>query len=139
MHLVISKSINNNSTGPDDINIRHLKHLGLLSIRYLTIMYNALNNKIFKSGRSCKTTIRTDQAIKQICRGIPAITSTKSGISLAELFDVSTETIRRNLKMDYGLPARKLLKKPLLTKKMLNKNWHFVKNTIIEQLRTGVK
>ena len=102
-------------------------------------MYNALNNKIFKSGRSCKTTIRTDQAIKQICQGIPAITSTKSSISLAELFDVSTETIRRNLKMDYGLPARKLLKKPLLTKKMLNKNWHFVKNTIIEQLRTGVK
>ena len=44
VQLAISISTNNNSTGPDGIDIRHLKHLGPLAIKYLTNMYNiALN------------------------------------------------------------------------------------------------
>ena len=44
VQLAISNSTNNNSTGPNGINIRHLKHLGPLTIRYLTNMYKiALN------------------------------------------------------------------------------------------------
>jgi hypothetical protein len=31
----IKTSKNNNSTGPDNINIKHLKHLGPLAIEYL--------------------------------------------------------------------------------------------------------
>lgn len=43
----ISNSSNNNSTGPDNINIRHLKHLGPIAIQYLTVIYNlALNLNI---------------------------------------------------------------------------------------------
>ena len=43
----ISKSSNNNSTGPDNINIRHLKHLGPLAIQFLTKIFNlALNLNI---------------------------------------------------------------------------------------------
>ena len=38
VQLAISNSKNNNSTGPDDINIRHLKHPGSLTIKYLTNM-----------------------------------------------------------------------------------------------------
>ena len=38
---------NNNSTGPDKVNIRHLKHIGPLGLAYLTNMYNtSLNNNI---------------------------------------------------------------------------------------------
>jgi hypothetical protein len=38
---------NNNSTGPDKINIKHLKHLGPLAVNYLTKILNlALNNYI---------------------------------------------------------------------------------------------
>ena len=44
MQLAILNSTNNNYTGPDGINIRHLKHLGPLAIRYLTNIYSiALN------------------------------------------------------------------------------------------------
>ena len=44
----IKKSQNNYSTRPDNINIKHLKHIGKLGLIYLTIIYNpALNdNKI---------------------------------------------------------------------------------------------
>ena len=40
VQLAMSNNTNNNSTGPDGISIRHLKHLGPLAIRYLTNMYN---------------------------------------------------------------------------------------------------
>ena len=40
MQLVISNSTNNNSIGPDGPNIRQLKHLRSLAIKYLTNMYN---------------------------------------------------------------------------------------------------
>ena len=46
VQLTISNSTNNNSTGPDGINIRHLKHLWPLAIRYLTNMYNIALNTI---------------------------------------------------------------------------------------------
>ena len=43
----IQESKINKSTGPDNINIQHLKHLGNTAITYLTKMYNiALNNNI---------------------------------------------------------------------------------------------
>ena len=40
VHDAIAKSPNNNSTGPDKINIHHLKHLGPLAIQYLTDILN---------------------------------------------------------------------------------------------------
>jgi hypothetical protein len=41
----IRQTKNNNSTGPDKINIKHLKHLGPLAVSYLTTILNlALNN-----------------------------------------------------------------------------------------------
>ena len=43
----IKAAKNNNSTGPDNINIRHLKHLGPLAINYLTQIFNlSLNQNI---------------------------------------------------------------------------------------------
>ena len=43
----IKSSNNNNSTGPDNINIQHLKHLGPIALKYLTKMFNlAVNNNI---------------------------------------------------------------------------------------------
>ena len=42
--IAISISTNNNSTGSDGINIRHLKHLGPLAIRYLANLYNVALN-----------------------------------------------------------------------------------------------
>ena len=44
MQLATSNSINYNSTGPDDIKIRYLKHLGSLAIKYLTKMYSTALN-----------------------------------------------------------------------------------------------
>ena len=40
----ISKARNNNSTGPDNINIKHLKHLGDNALTYLTHIYNTALN-----------------------------------------------------------------------------------------------
>ena len=42
VQLSISNSMNNNSTGPDGINIRNLKYLGSLVVRDLTNIYTAL-------------------------------------------------------------------------------------------------
>ena len=43
----IKQSKNNNSHGPDKLNIRHLKHIGLLGLTYLTSMLKtALNTNI---------------------------------------------------------------------------------------------
>ena len=58
VRLAISNSIINNPTGPDDINIRHLKHLGPLVIKYLTNMYNiALNSNTIPHLWKCATII----------------------------------------------------------------------------------
>lgn len=40
----IKQSRNNNSTGPDNINIKHLKHLGPRALTYLTHIYNTALN-----------------------------------------------------------------------------------------------
>ena len=39
VQVEIKQSKNNNSTGPDKLNIRHLKHIGPLGLAYLTDMY----------------------------------------------------------------------------------------------------
>jgi hypothetical protein len=41
----IKNSKNNNSTGPDNINIKHLKHLGPIAIDYLTNIFNISINQ----------------------------------------------------------------------------------------------
>ena len=41
----IKQSKNNNSQGPDKINIRHLKHMGPLGLAFLTSMFKAALNK----------------------------------------------------------------------------------------------
>jgi hypothetical protein len=41
----IKNSKNNNSTGPDNINIKHLKHLGPIAIDYLTCIFNLSVNE----------------------------------------------------------------------------------------------
>ena len=40
----IKSSKNNNSTGPDNISIKHLKHIVKLGLKYLTNIYNAVLN-----------------------------------------------------------------------------------------------
>jgi hypothetical protein len=52
----IKTSKNNNSTGPDNINIQHLKHLGPIAIKYLTDIYNLSiqQNKIPDSWKIAK-------------------------------------------------------------------------------------
>ena len=44
VQTAIKSSKNNYSTGPDNINIKHLKHIGKLGINYLTNLYNAALN-----------------------------------------------------------------------------------------------
>ena len=47
VHKAIKQSKNNNSQGPDKLNIRHLKHIGPLGLAFLTsILKTALNTKI---------------------------------------------------------------------------------------------
>ena len=41
----IRQSKNNNSQGPDKLNIRHLKHIGPLGLAFLTSMFNTALNK----------------------------------------------------------------------------------------------
>src|SRR6476619_1631168 len=48
-NTAIKDTKNNNSTGPDNVNIRHLKHLGPLAINYLTEIFNlSLNQNIIR-------------------------------------------------------------------------------------------
>ena len=42
--LAIKQSKNNNFSGPDNINIKHLKHLGPIAIKHLTNLYNITIN-----------------------------------------------------------------------------------------------
>ena len=41
----IKQSKNNNSQGPDKLNIRHLKHIGPLGLAFLTSMFKTALNK----------------------------------------------------------------------------------------------
>ena len=66
----ISHSSNNNSTGPDNINIRHLKHLGPLAIRYLTDIFNlALNRNIIPQIWKLAKIIPIPKPNKDLCNG----------------------------------------------------------------------
>ena len=44
-HMAIKQSKNNNSQGPDKLNIRHLKHIGPLGLAFLTNMFKTTLNK----------------------------------------------------------------------------------------------
>ena len=48
VQTAIKSSKNNSSTGPDNINIKHLKHIGKLGLKYLTNIYNAALNDNMK-------------------------------------------------------------------------------------------
>ena len=45
VHEAIKQSKNNNSQGPDKLNIRHLKHIGPLGLAFLTSMFKTALNK----------------------------------------------------------------------------------------------
>ena len=45
LSLAIQHSKNNNSVGPDNLSIRHLKHIGPLGLTFLTSMYTTALNK----------------------------------------------------------------------------------------------
>ena len=66
----ISNSSNNNSTGPDHINIRHLKHLGPLAFQYLTELLNlALNFNIIPQIWKLAKIIPIPKPSKDLCLG----------------------------------------------------------------------
>ena len=44
VQAAMNSNKNNNSTGPDNINIKHFKHIGKLGLKYLTGIYNAALN-----------------------------------------------------------------------------------------------
>ena len=44
-NTIIQHSKNNNSVGPDNLSIRHLKHIGPLGLTFLTSMYTAALTK----------------------------------------------------------------------------------------------
>ena len=44
VQAAIKNNKNNNSTGPDNINIKHLKHIGKNGVKYLMNIYNAALN-----------------------------------------------------------------------------------------------
>ena len=84
-----------------------------------------------RSGRPHTTTSRTDRKIKRLCQKQLFIFSSEIKISMQELSSVTTRTIRNRLHKDFKLPARKPLKKPLITQKIAQrlefclqyKNW----------------
>ena len=78
-----------------------------------------------RSGRTRTTTLRTDRKIKRQCLGQPFISSSEIKRSMQELSCVTTRTIRNRLHKDFKLPARKPLKKPLITSRMAKQRLDF--------------
>ena len=78
-----------------------------------------------RSGRPRTTTLRTDRKIKRLCLGQPFISSSEIKRSMQELSSVTTRTIRNRLHKDFKLPARKPLKKPLITPRMAQQRLEF--------------
>ena len=78
-----------------------------------------------RSGRPRITTLRTDRKIKRLCLGQPFISSSEIKRSMQELSRVTTRTIRHRLHKDFKLPARKPLKKPLITLRMAQQRLEF--------------
>ena len=77
-----------------------------------------------RSGRPRTTTLRTDRKIKRLCLGQPFISSSEIKRSMQELSSV-TRTIRNRLHKDFKLPARKPLKKLLITPRMAQQRLEF--------------
>ena len=71
-----------------------------------------------RSGTPRTTTPRTDRKFKQLCQKQPFISSSEIKRSMQELISVTTRTIRNRMHKDFKLPARKPLKKPLITPRM---------------------
>ena len=67
----------------------------------------------------------TDRKIKRLCLGQPFISSSEIKKSMQELSSVTTRTIRNRLHKDFKLPARKSLKKPLITPRMAQQRLKF--------------
>ena len=78
-----------------------------------------------RSGRPRTTTPRTDCKIKQLCQKQPFISSSEIKRSMQELISVTTRTIRNRMHKDFKLPARKPLKKPLITPRMAQQRLEF--------------
>ena len=67
----IKQSKNNNSQGPDKLNIRHLKHIGLLGLAFLTSMLKtALNTNIIPHIWKLANIVPIPKPNKDIDKGI---------------------------------------------------------------------
>lgn len=73
------------------------------------------------------TTPRTDNEIHLEIKKNPFLTSTRLQLDLLETSRVSRRTIRRRLKDEFGLPARKPVKKPHLTAFQMKRRYNFAK------------
>jgi len=80
-----------------------------------------------RSGRPRVTTPRTDNKIHLEIKKNPFLTSTRLQLDLLETSRVSRQTIRRRLKDEFGLPARKPVKKPHLTAFQMKRRHNFAK------------
>ena len=66
----IKQSKNNNSQGPDKLNIRHLKHIGSLGLAFLTSMFKtALNKNIIPHTRKLANIVPTPKPNKDTDKG----------------------------------------------------------------------
>ena len=92
-----------------------------------------------RSGTPRTTTPRTDCKIKLLCQKQPFISSSEIKRSMQELISVTTRTIRNRMHKDFKLPARKPLKKPLITPRMASKGLNFAATTKTGQKKTGRK
>ena len=67
----IKQSKNNNSQGPDKLNIRHLKHIGPLGLAFLTSMFKtALNKNIIPHTRKLANIVPIPKPNKKTDKGI---------------------------------------------------------------------
>jgi transposase len=82
-----------------------------------------------RCGRPRVTTPRTDHKIHMEVKKNPFISSAKLKQGLSPVSSsVSARTIRRRLKDEFGLPARKPVQKPLLTAFQMKRRYRFAKN-----------
>ena len=63
--------------------------------------------------------------IKLLCQKQPFISSSEIKRSMQELISVTTRTIRNRMHKEFKLPARKPLKKPLITPRMAQQRLEF--------------
>ena len=81
-----------------------------------------------RSGRPKKTTPRDDNRMKMIVSRSPCSSIKKvQGALAAKVCHVSSMTISRRLRFDFGLSSRKPARKPLLTKAIKDKRLKFAK------------